>query len=80
MTYIPRAVCMSCRVEMRPAKNGVILQANTESGPYYKVAADLVECPECHVQVAIGFGKDVVAFHTQPTFIHYRSHAEFALV
>jgi hypothetical protein len=33
--------------------------------PYYKIMADIAECPKCRIQLAINFAKEPVVEHWQ---------------
>lgn len=60
MPFVPRAVCVHCRVPLKPETNGVDLQATLEDGrTYYKIAADAWKCPRCGNEVYLGFGKPI---------------------
>jgi len=55
---MPKSVCAKCEVELKPEHNGVIvaemMHNNTE---IYKLwFADLWKCPECGIEVVLGFG------------------------
>lgn len=63
MAQIPRIVCEPCNKEMLPVKNGVIAEAMTERGPYYKAECDRWECQTCGRTVLIGFGDRPFAMH-----------------
>jgi len=52
MTHVPKLWCGHCDAEMKPHKNGVVLQADTEAGrAYYKVGSDQWACPLCGTTV-----------------------------
>ena len=55
---MPKSVCVKCEVELKPEYTGVIvaemMHNNTE---IYKLwEADLWKCPECGLEVVLGFG------------------------
>lgn len=52
-----RPVCVKCRIDMRPEKNGVqFIEDDGNGSPYKLWAADKWKCPECGFQVLVGFG------------------------
>jgi len=58
---------------MRPKKNSVTVEELTEDGQPYKLwDADLYECPECGVEIIVGFGSGPIAEHYQPTYADQR--------
>lgn len=65
--FIPKVAC-GCGRAMKCEKNGVVVEAHSSFGPYYKVEADRYECPACGTQVITGFASQVLAEHFQPSF------------
>lgn len=62
---MPKSVCVNCEVELKPEHNGVIvaemMQNNTK---IYKLwGADLWKCPECGLEVVLGFAQRPFAEH-----------------
>ena len=62
---MPKSVCAKCEVELKPEENGVIvaemMRNNTE---IYKLwEADLWKCPECGVEVVLGFALQAFMEH-----------------
>ncbi len=56
-----RPVCVKCACEMRPAKNGHVIESMTKWADgriesYQLFEGDRWECPGCHVAVVIGCG------------------------
>jgi len=43
-------VCVTCKAEMKPVKNGMYVRFNTNGEHAYP--ADLLECPVCNNQIA----------------------------
>lgn len=59
MSHTPRAVCVPCKVEMRPSKNGVAVEMLLPTGkPYYIVDADEYACPRCGHKALAGFARE----------------------
>jgi len=59
--------CVKCGRKMFVAKVGQEVLELTEKGaPYKLMTGDMLECPECHCQVVIRFGK--VTFHYEEGF------------
>ena len=50
-------VCPQCEIELRPLKNGVHAIEMAVFGPIAIWQADLWHCPECGLEVLVGFGK-----------------------
>ena len=67
-----KPVCVACRVDMYPEKNGVnFIELKGERGsqsPYKIWESDQWACPGCGISVLIGFGKKAWAEHYQPEF------------
>ena len=55
---MPKSVCVNCKVELKPEENGVIVaEMMRENTAIYKLwEADLWKCPECGIEVVLGFG------------------------
>ena len=52
-----RPVCCKCNCEMRPERNGVgVLDHDDNDSPRQVWEADKWKCPECGVEIVIGFG------------------------
>lgn len=77
MPHIPRAFC-GCGHEMRIKKTGAIVQANTDH-PYYKVAADTYECPNCLAQIHLPADRVLTQQH-QDNFDNFKHDVECKLV
>jgi len=61
-------VCAKCQVELRPKKNGVEMVEMAHFGPSAIHQADLWSCPECGLEVVVGFAKGPHIRHYQPEF------------
>lgn len=55
---MPKSVCAKCEVELRPETNGVIVaEMFMDNQKIYKLwESDLWKCPECGIEVVLGFG------------------------
>lgn len=47
MTHVPSQGFCTCGHEMQTERMGLVLEAITEDGPYYKIRADKCTCPDC---------------------------------
>lgn len=54
MPFIPRAVCVRCKIPLTPEKNGVVMHAYS-GRYYYSIDADLWKCPKCGTEIIVGF-------------------------
>jgi len=63
-----RIVCVACKLEFRPAKNGVAAIESSTFGPYKLWETDRLACPGCGVEILSGFGLQAIAEHYQPGF------------
>jgi len=61
-------VCAKCRIELRAKKNGVMVVEMAGFGPCAIHQADLWACPECGMEVVVGFGRKACAYHYEETF------------
>lgn len=65
---MPRPVCLRCRKFLRVKKNGVVIEEGSPRaggawGPYKLWMGDLWRCPECGVEVIMGFGLKPLSEH-----------------
>ena len=67
-----RPVCVACRIDMHPEKNGVnYIEYAGDLGkefPYNIWGADQWVCKECGISVLIGFGQKPWAAHYHENF------------
>ena len=80
MTEVPRTekqvvgggyhmpVCVACRRELRPEKNGVAVLDTVRGEGYELWAADKWKCPGCGIEVIGGFGHGPVVSHFDDHF------------
>lgn len=61
-------VCPKCHIELRCKKNGVYGIEMASFGPSALWAADLWHCPDCGMEVLLGFGKQPQAEHYEEDF------------
>lgn len=63
------SILCGCGRFMRPKKNSVTVEELLEDGSPYKLwDADLLECPECGVEVIAGFARHPFAEHYQADY------------
>lgn len=63
-----KPVCVACRLEMRPEKNGIAVLDTAAFGPYQLWDADLWKCPECSMEIILGFGSRPYSAHYEEGF------------
>lgn len=61
-------ICVKCKKEYRPKKNGVFVELMADFGSYEIFHADLVECPKCGHQIITGFGQGPVGNHLEEDY------------
>jgi len=72
MPHIPRSVCVPCRVEMRPSRNGVEVEMLLPTGkPYYQIQADEYQCPKCGYRALVGFARQPYVHHFDPEYLKH---------
>jgi predicted RNA-binding Zn-ribbon protein involved in translation (DUF1610 family) len=55
---LPRPICVSCKREMRCAKNEFLVRGKrTETSPATVWSGDKFRCPGCEAEIVVGFGK-----------------------
>lgn len=64
---MPKSVCVNCEVELKPEHNGVIIaEMFQNNSKLYKLwEADLWKCPECGLEVILGFAQQPFMEHWQ---------------
>jgi hypothetical protein len=65
--HIPRLICATDGIEMLISKTGEIVEMVASWGPYYKVAGDTFECPNCKHLVTLLANK-AIAEHFEGTY------------
>jgi len=64
-----RPVCVGCRVDLRPEKNGVDFIEDDGTGRPYKIwSSDMWCCPGCGLSILIGFPPVARAHHFESGF------------
>lgn len=80
MSLGPGYACAKCLTIMRPRKNDVCVHVTMEDGrPYQLWQADLWECPDCGVQVLLGYGERAWAEHYEPNFAAHLRLVDFTV-
>jgi hypothetical protein len=65
--HIPRAICIDCKIEMVIHKTGQLLEMIAAFGSYYKIYADVYQCPVCSQQVSLQSEKEIFG-HWHPSY------------
>ena len=68
---MPKMVCVSCEVELKPQENGVLVIEMASFGAYKVWNADVWECPKCNHQTVAGFGNNPLHEHYEDGFAEY---------
>jgi hypothetical protein len=61
-------ICVACELEMRPLKNGCIVNEMANFGSYRLVMADSWKCPGCEFVVVVGRALNALVEHYQPGY------------
>lgn len=76
----PGYACAQCFTILRPRENDVCVHITMEDNrPYQLWQADLWECPDCGMQVILGYGEHAWAEHWQPDFPHFLGGVDFTI-
>jgi hypothetical protein len=71
-------VCVSCELEMRMERSGVVVEEHTDDGRPYKIwSADLWRCPGCDVRLILGFATNPLHHHFDPGYAEAKKSVEF---
>ncbi len=54
-------ICVDCQIDMMPLKNNFVVEIMAGAEPYQKVAADKFGCPNCNIEVVVGFAPKPLA-------------------
>jgi predicted RNA-binding Zn-ribbon protein involved in translation (DUF1610 family) len=62
---MPKNVCVNCEIELKPETNGVVVaEMMKEDTEIYKLwMADLYKCPQCGVEIVLGFSSNPLMEH-----------------
>lgn len=63
-----KPVCVKCKVEFQPEKNGVGLVDYAQDRPYKIWDADKWRCPGCGYEIVVGFAERPIAIHHEEHF------------
>jgi len=66
-----RPVCVKCKTEFEPERNGIGLLDMADYSPYKIWEADLYKCPKCGIEIVVGFGQQAIFAHYQDGFEGY---------
>lgn len=61
-------VCVKCRIEMKPEKNGVKWVTMADFGPYQIWDSDKWKCRKCGIEILSGFGQRPLNEHFENGF------------
>jgi hypothetical protein len=73
---MPKMVCVSCEVELKPKENGVLVIEEASFGPYKIWYADVWKCPKCQTETVAGFGHDPLMEHYEEGFADFLEKAK----
>ncbi len=62
---MPKIVCINCRLEYVPDKNGITAEEFASFGSYKLWSADIMRCPGCGHRIIGAFGNNPFAIHHQ---------------
>lgn len=65
-----KPVCVKCKREMRPERNGVGCLDMADFGACAVWDSDLWKCPSCGHEILVGFGKDAIARNHQAEYFN----------
>lgn len=65
---MPRLICVECKSEMKPERNGVYFVERATFGPYKIWLCDKWKCRKCGKEVLSGFGFVPLKEHYQEGF------------
>ncbi len=65
---MPPPICVNCRKEMIPEKNGVKWVSYAPFGPYQIWDSDKWKCRNCGIEILSGFGNGPLSEHYLPNF------------
>ena len=61
---MPKAICVKCKIEYKPFKNGVYVAEMFRGNKIYKIwHSDIWQCPICKNEIVLGFGQNPIAHH-----------------
>lgn len=72
--YIPKVICYVDMKEMSIRATGMTIEMLDHSGqPYYKIAGDVFQCPQCSNSAFLP-ARQPIAEHYQPNYDQVRAH------
>lgn len=54
-------ICVKCQIDMLPTKNHFVVEVMAGIHPYQKWATDKYTCPECGIEIIVGFANKPLA-------------------
>lgn len=73
---MPKMVCVSCEVELKPQENGVIVIEMASFGECKVWYADVWKCPKCEIETVAGFGNNPIHEHYEEGFAEFLASAK----
>jgi DNA-directed RNA polymerase subunit RPC12/RpoP len=68
-----RPFCVHCRRQMKPTKNGRVVEICYRNGePYQMFAGDEYTCEDCGIKIVTGFSRHAMAESFQPIYERIR--------
>ena len=70
-------VCVDCQIEMRCIKNAIVMELMCSDRPYRKFHADKWGCPNCSIEVVVGFAfkpsaeASLPGYHLEPADLRF---------
>lgn len=78
MPSISNYICVKCEREMRPKKNGIIVEEHSDHDKPYKIwEADLWACLHCGIEIIAGFGQNPAAEHYMEGYNKLLPHVKY---
>ena len=68
---MPKMVCVTCEVELKPLENSVLVIEMASFGPYKVWNADVWKCPKCFHKTVAGFGNSPIHEHYEDGFAEW---------
>ena len=63
-------ICVDCQIDMLPLKNSFIVEVMAGARPHMKVAADKYGCPNCGIEIVVGFAPKPLTTELDENYTH----------
>jgi hypothetical protein len=70
-------ICVACQIEMRPAKNGFVVELMASGESYQKWSTDKWACPNCGFEVVVGFARKPLAERFESGYAHHKTDLRY---